>query len=100
MTWAAILILAAGVYATKALGPLAMRRRRLPPEGSTIAGLVAVPMLAALVVVQTVTSGPRLVVEPRLAAVTLAAVAVWRGAPFIVAVVLAGATSALLHAIT
>jgi branched-subunit amino acid transport protein len=98
MTWAAILILAAGVYATKALGPLAMRRRRLPPEGSTIAGLVAVPMLAALVVVQTVTSGP--VVEPRLAAVTLAAVAVWRGAPFIVAVVLAGATSALLHAIT
>ena len=99
MTWPAILALAAGVYAMKAIGPVVVRRRELPERWRAMTGLVAVPMLAALIVVQTVTDGPRFVADARLPAVAVAAVAVWRGAPFAVTVALAAATSALLHAL-
>jgi branched-subunit amino acid transport protein len=97
MTWPAILALAAGVYAMKALGPLVMRRRELPERWRSLTALVAVPMLAALVVVQTATDGSRFVADARLPAVAVAVVAVWRRAPFALTVVLAGATSAVLH---
>jgi hypothetical protein len=97
MTWPAILALAAGVYAMKALGPLVLRRRELPERWHALTGLVAVPMLAGLVVVQTATDGTRFVVDPRLPAVAVAVVAVSRRAPFAMTVILAGATSALLH---
>jgi branched-subunit amino acid transport protein len=97
MTWPAILALAAGVYAMKALGPVIMRGRDLPARWQAVTGLVAVPMLAALIVVQTTTDGPRFVLDPRLPAVAVAAVAVWRRAPLGITVVLAAATSAVLH---
>jgi branched-subunit amino acid transport protein len=97
MTWPAILVLAAGVYAMKALGPVVMRGRELPERSRALSGLVAVPMLAALIVVQTATAGSRFVVDARLPAVAVAALAVWRRAPFALVVVLAGATSAGLH---
>lgn len=97
MTWAAILALAVGVYAMKALGPVFTRGRQLPARWQAATGLVAVPMLAALVVVQTATDGSRFVLDPRLPAVAVAAVAVWRQAPLGITVVLAAATSAVLH---
>ena len=88
MTWPAILALAGGVYAMKALGPLAMRGRGLPERWRS---------LTALVVIQTATDGSRFVADARLPAVAVAAIAVWRRAPFALTVVLAGATSAVLH---
>jgi branched-subunit amino acid transport protein len=97
MTWPAILALAGGVYAMKALGPLAMRGRELPERWRSLTALVAVPMLAALVVIQTATDGSRFVADARLPAVAVAAIAVWRRAPFALTIVLAGATSAVLH---
>jgi branched-subunit amino acid transport protein len=97
MSWPAILALAAGVYAMKALGPLAVRGRRLPERWRAMTSLIAVPMLAALVVAQTATDGRQFTIDGRLAAVAVAAVAAWRGAPFLLTVVLAGATSSVLH---
>jgi branched-subunit amino acid transport protein len=97
MTWPAILALAGGVYAMKALGPLIVRHRQLPERWRALTALVAVPMLASLVVVQCATDGQRFVVDARLPAVAVATVAVWRRAPFAVAVLLAGVTSAVLH---
>jgi len=97
VTWPAILALAGGVYAMKALGPVVVRHRELPERWRELTALVAVPMLAALVVVQTATDGHRFVVDARLPAVAVAAVAVWRRAPFALTVLLAGATSAILH---
>jgi len=97
MTWTAIFALAAGVYAMKALGPIITRGRDLPARWQAVTGLVAVPMLAALIVVQTVTDGPRFVLDPRLPAVAVAGVAVWRGASLGSTVVVAAATSAVLH---
>jgi len=48
-------------------------------------------------VIMTVADGPSIVVDARLVAVGLAAVAVWRRAPFIVVVVVAMAATALVR---
>ena len=54
MTWPAILALAAGVYAMKALGPVFTRGRHLPARWQAATGLVAVPMLAGPGAISTV----------------------------------------------
>jgi hypothetical protein len=61
--------------------------------------LVAVPLLAALILVQTLGTGQRLVLDARLPAVAVAAVLVWRRAPFLVVVLAAAGTAALLRAL-
>jgi branched-subunit amino acid transport protein len=61
--------------------------------------LVAVPLLAALILVQTLGDGRRLVVDARAPALAVAAVLVWRRAPFLVVVLAAAATAALLRAL-
>jgi branched-subunit amino acid transport protein len=81
----------------KALGPVALAGRTLPATAGRLVGLVAVPVLAALVVVQTVGSGDRLVLDARLPAMAVAAVLVWRRAPFLAVVVGAAVTAAGLR---
>jgi len=100
VTWPALLILAGCAYGLKAAGPLLLGDRELPPRWNRLLGLVAVPLLAALIVVQTLTDGRHYVIDSRLAGVAVAAVAVWRRAPFIVVVVLAAATAAGVHALS
>ena len=56
------------------------------------------PLLAALILVQTLDGGQRLVADARLPALAVAAVLVWRRAPFLVVVLAAAATAALLRA--
>ena len=55
------------------------------------------PVIAALVVVQTLDGGGEIVLDPRLPALLVAAVLIWRKAPIIVIVLAAGATAALLR---
>lgn len=55
------------------------------------------PLLAALVAVQTLDGGERLVLDARLPALAVAAILVWRRAPFLVIVLAAAATAALLR---
>jgi branched-subunit amino acid transport protein len=98
MTWPGIFVLAAAAYAFKAVGPLVVGRRRLAPELTDVLGLVAVPVLAALVLVQTLDGGGRLMIDARVPAMCVAAVLVWRRAPFLVVVFAAAATAALLRA--
>lgn len=99
MSWAGILVLAAAAYAFKAAGPLVVGRRRLAPELLDVLGLVAVPVLAGLVLVQTLDGGGRLVIDARVPAMCVAALLVWRRAPFLVVVFAAAATAALLRAL-
>jgi branched-subunit amino acid transport protein len=61
--------------------------------------LVAVPLLAALILVQTIGDGHRLILDARVPALGVAAVLVWRRAPFLVVVLAAAATAALLRAL-
>ena len=98
MTWAAILVLAAAAYAFKALGPLVVGRRTIAPDVTQVLELVAVPVLAALILVQTLDGGGRLVIDARVPALCVAALLVWRRAPFLVVVFAAAATAALLRA--
>lgn len=99
MSWAALIALAAGSYALKAVGPLGLGDREPSPGVARLLALVAVPLLAALIVVQTLDGGLRLVIDARLAALGVAAVCVWRGAPFLVTVLAAAATAAGLRAL-
>jgi branched-subunit amino acid transport protein len=100
VTWPALIGLAVCAYAMKAVGPLVLGDRTLPERWNAVLALIAVPLLAALIVVQTFTVGSHYVIDSRVAGVAVAAVAVWRRAPFIVVVVLAAATAAGAHALT
>lgn len=99
MSWAALLALAAAAYALKACGPLLAGDRELRPDVAQVLELVAVPLLAALVVVQTLDDGGRVVADARLPALAVAGVLVWRRAPFLVVVLAAAATAAALRAV-
>ena len=98
MTWTGILVLAGAAYAFKAAGPLVVGRRTLAPELTQVLGLVAVPVLAGLILVQTLDGAGRLVIDARVPAMLVAALLVWRRAPFLVVVFAAAATAALLRA--
>lgn len=100
MTWPVILGLGAASYALKALGPLLLGARRLEEPLKALLELAAVPLLAALIVTQTVGAGDTLVVDARLPALGVAALLVWRRAPFLVVVVAAAATAALVRALS
>ena len=100
MSWAAVLTLAAGalffkVAGTFGLGGL-MERRSMRAIGA----LLPPALLAALVGVQTFTTGTDLVVDARAAGVAAGGLAVWRGAPFWLVVVIAAAVTAALRAVT
>jgi branched-subunit amino acid transport protein len=94
-----LLALCAISYALKAIGPVLAGDRQLRPAMRRALDLVAVPLLAALIAVQTVSDGHRFVLDARVPALAVAAVLVWRRAPFLVVVLASGATAALLRAI-
>jgi len=86
-------VLAGGAYVLKAVGLLATGGREPSPRVSALLALLPVPLLAALVAVQTFSSEKELVLDARAAALAVAGVAVLLRAPFLV-VMLAGAGSA------
>jgi hypothetical protein len=98
VSWAALLVLAASAYAFKALGPVFARQGEVRPAAGQVLDLLAVPILAAVVVVQTIDGGQRIVIDARLGALGVAALLVWRRAPFLVVVLAAAATAAALRA--
>ena len=100
MTWPALLGLAAASYLLKAIGPVLAGQRALRPAISQVLDLVAVPLLAALVLIQTLDGGGRIVFDARVPALLVAGVLVWRRAPFLVVVLAAAATAAALRALS
>ena len=97
MIWVALLALGAVSFSLKALGPVVLGGRDLPPRLVELLELVPVAMLAALVLVGAVTDGRRLQLDARLPALVVAAVLVWRRAPFLVVICAASATAALIR---
>jgi len=98
-TWAAVLGLAAGAFALKLAGWLVPARVFEDPRVRRGTLLVPVALLAALVVVQTAADGRALVVDARLAGLAAGAVALALRAPFLVLVVVAAATAAVVRAL-
>ena len=116
MSWGAILVLAGGAYLFKALGllvvgPLLARSAGddgdagsgAPGDGSAggwpleLGQLLPPALLAALVANQTVSDGMGLVVDARLPGVAAGALAVWRGAPFWLVLVVAASVTATVR---
>lgn len=96
--WALTLGTIAGCYLLKLAGYL-VPARMLEHQGVRRAvELVPVALLAALVVVEAIADGRHVEWDgARLAGFAVGAVAVWRRAPFLVVVVAAAVTAALLR---
>jgi hypothetical protein len=95
--WLAVLVGSAGCYALKLAG-LSMPRRVLGnPRVLRISAMVPIALLAALVALQTFTTGTRMVIDARAVGVAVALVAVLLRAPFLLVVVIAVVTTALLR---
>ncbi|HLT17629.1 MAG TPA: AzlD domain-containing protein [Acidimicrobiales bacterium] len=97
--WPAVLVASAGCYLLKVAGLSVPERWLADRRVQRVAGLLPVALLAALIGLQTITSGRAVVVDARLAGVAVAVVAQWRRAPFLVVVVAACATTAVLRAL-
>ena len=98
MTWLAILAASAVVFALKLVGHLVPTHWLADPRVARTASLVTVALLSALVAVQTLTNGYLVVLDARVPALVVAAVALALRAPFIVVVVAAAVTAAALRA--
>jgi len=99
MTWLAVLAAAAICFAIKLLGHHVPTDWLTRPRAARISGLLTVTLLAALVAVQAATTAGHVVVDARLAALGVAAVALWLRAPFILVVVLAAMVAAGIRAL-
>ena len=91
--WITIVAVALANAATKAIGPILVGGRELPPSVGAIIALLAPALLTALVVTQTFGENGRLVLDERAVGVAVAAVAL--RAPVLLAVVLAALATAL-----
>lgn len=97
--WTSILVLAGGAYAFKVLG--LVLGSRAASRALAVVALLPAALLPALVVVNTFAGdGRTLVVDARVAGMAVALAAAWRRAPFVVIVVLAAATTALVRAVS
>lgn len=98
--WATVLGACVACFALKLAGYLAPEAWLERPRVVRVAGLVTVALLAALVAVQTLASGRTLQVDARVPALAVAALLLWRRAPFVVVVAAAATTAAVVRALT
>jgi Branched-chain amino acid transport protein (AzlD) len=99
MSWWPVIALCVGAYGLKALG-LAVGGRLDPDVAERWhLEILVVPILAALIAVQSFSTGHRLVLDARAPALFVAAFLVWRRVPFVVVAVAAAATAAGLRLI-
>lgn len=97
--WALVLTASGAVFALKLAGQVAPRRWLERPDVARYASLLTAGLLAALVAVQTLGAGTAIRPDARIPALAVAAVLLWRRAPFIVVVVAAAVTAAGLRAL-
>ena len=85
-----IVLLAAGTYCLKALGPLYFgNSRQLPVKFQEIALLLPTPLIAALVVTSAFSENNELVLDARVIGLVAAAIALWKKLPFFIVVIIA-----------
>ncbi len=100
MTWTiALLVASALAFGLKLLGHLVPVAWLEHPLMVRTADLVTVGLLAGMVASQTFTTGTRVDVDARMAALAVAAVLFWRRVPFVIVVIAAAAVAAGLRAL-
>jgi branched-subunit amino acid transport protein len=85
----------AGTIACKAVGPVILGGRSLPPKLAGVVDMLAPAVLAALVVSQAVGADRKLVFDERLLGIAAAIVAIRLRAPLLVIVVAASGVTAV-----
>lgn len=95
--WVAVLVAGVGCYLLKLAGLSVPARVLQRPLVARVADLLPVALLAALIGVQVLGSGARLVPDARLAGLAVAVVALCLRAPFLVVVVAAAGSAALVR---
>ena len=98
--WVAVVVASVGCYLLKLAGMSVPAAWVEQPWVARVVDFVPAALLAALVAVQGLTSDDRVVVDGRLAGLAVAALALALRAPFIVVIVLAGATGAGVRLLT
>ncbi len=100
MIWAAIITASVGCYLLKLAG-LSLPQSLLDrSDVQRVADLLPVGLLAALVAIGTFADDGLLIIDARVAGVAAAIVALVLRAPFLVVIVVAAATTAILRALT
>jgi branched chain amino acid efflux pump len=94
VSWWIVGALCISAYGLKAVG-LALAGR--VPAQSVSLDVLVVPVIAALILIQTLDGGREIVFDARIPALLVAALLVWRRAPLLVVVLAAGATAAALR---
>jgi branched-subunit amino acid transport protein len=94
-TWLVVTIVGAGTIACKAVGPVILGGRSLPPKLAGVVDMLAPAVLAALVVTQAVGADRKLVFDERLLGIAAAIVAIRLRAPLLVIVVAAAGVTAV-----
>ena len=97
MSWTAVLVLAAGTYGFRVVGPLLRHRVAVPARVQQLLTDAATVLLVGLVATSALTEGHDFAGWARPAGVLVALVLVLRRAPFPVVVVAAAATTAVLR---
>lgn len=97
--WIVVVAVGIATVVFKAAGPVLLGRRPLPPRGQSVVDLLAPVMLTALVVTQTFGGDGEVTVDARLPGVAAAAIALRRGVPIIVAMLIAGVVTGLVRAV-
>jgi branched-subunit amino acid transport protein len=90
-------VLGAGTFAFRFAGPVLRARRELSPKAEKLMTTSAVVLLAALVAIAALTQGHAFAGVARPAGVLVGGMLAWRKAPFVVIVLAAAATAALLR---
>lgn len=99
-TWHIILLAAILAYALKLSGYLIPPSFVERPTPARVANLLTVALLSALIVVQTVGAGQAIVFDARVPALLVAAGLFALRAPFILVVLAAAVTAALIRMLT
>jgi branched-subunit amino acid transport protein len=95
--WVVTLGLGLATVLTKAVGPVLLGGRRLPPPLLTVLRLLAPALLAALVATQVFATGRGLTIDARAAGLVAAVTALLVRAPALVVVGVAAAGAALFR---
>ena len=95
MTWPAIIVLALGAFAFKALGVSWSPPRNI----GRYASLIPAALFAGIIVALTFEADGNLVFDARVAGAAVAAVAAWRKQSFVVVVILAMIVTAGVRAL-
>ena len=98
MIWPAVIICSIGAYLLKLAGYIIPERVLENERLRRLTALLPVALLAALVAVQTFSVGSALQIDARIAGLAAAIVALILRAPFLVVVLVAAITAAVLRA--